>query len=145
MPSCSATHVLRARSCPSPRSITAASSRSRPSRRAKTEMAAPPSIPLDAERQLPLGAEIFLDHVGHFVADADAASGALARAGFAPAPKSIQTADGQRTGTGNVTAMLERGYIEVLFKTADTALGREFDASLARYHGLHLIAFAVAD
>ena len=54
-------------------------------------------------------------------------------------------ADGQLTGTGNVTAMLERGYIEVLFKTADTALGREFDAGLSRYAGLHLIAFAVAD
>jgi hypothetical protein len=108
-------------------------------------MAAPPTIPVDAERQLPLAAETFLDHVGHFVADADAASQALTRAGFAPAPKSIQTADGQLTGTGNVTAMLERGYIEVLFKTADTPLGREFDASMARYPGLHLIAFAVAD
>ncbi len=101
--------------------------------------------PTDAERQLPLAAETFLDHVGHFVPDADAASRALTRAGFAPAPKSIQMADGQLTGTGNVTAMLERGYIEVLFKTADTALGREFDAGLARYAGLHLLAFAVAD
>src|SRR5262245_1239143 len=108
-------------------------------------MAAPPTIPIDAERQLPLQGEIFLDHVGHFVPDADAASAALTRAGFAPAPKSIQVADGQLTGTGNVTAMLERGYIEVLFKTADTPLGREFDASIARYSGLHLIAFAVAD
>src|SRR5262245_23388348 len=108
-------------------------------------MAAPPTIPIDAERQLPLQGEIFLDHVGHFVPDADAASAALTRAGFAPAPKSIQVADGQLTGTGNVTAMLERGYIEVLFKTADTPLGREFDGSMARYAGLHLIAFAVAD
>jgi glyoxalase-like protein len=108
-------------------------------------MAAPPTIPIDAERQLPFAAETFLDHVGHFVPDADAASAALTRAGFAPAPKSIQVADGQLTGTGNVTAMLERGYIEVLFKTADTPLGREFDASMARYAGLHLIAFAVAD
>jgi hypothetical protein len=33
----------------------------------------------------------------------------------------------------------------VLFKTADTPLGREFDAALARYMGLHLAAFAVAD
>ena len=41
--------------------------------------------------------------------------------------------------------MLARGYIEVLFKTADTPLGREFDAALARYAGLHLAAFAVAD
>ena len=108
-------------------------------------MAAPPTIPIDAERQLPLAAETFLDHVGHFIPDADAASEALTRAGFAPAPKSIQTADGQLTGTGNVTAMLERGYIEVLFKTADTPLGREFDAGIARYAGLHLVAFAVAD
>ena len=108
-------------------------------------MATPPIIPVDAERQLPLASEIFLDHVGHFVADPDAASRALTEAGFAPAPKSIQVADGRLTGTGNVTAMLERGYIEVLFKTADTPLGREFDASLARYSGLHLIAFAVAD
>jgi hypothetical protein len=102
-------------------------------------------IPVDAERQLPIGGEIFLDHVGHFIADPDAASRALIDAGFAPAPKSIQVAGGQLTGTGNVTAMLARGYIEVLFKTADTALGREFDASIARYSGLHLVAFAVAD
>src|SRR5215510_906302 len=108
-------------------------------------MAAPPTIPIDAERQLPLAAETFLDHVGHFIPDADAASAALSRAGFAPAPKSIQVADGQLTGTGNVTAMLERGYIEILFKTADTPLGREFETSIARYAGLHLIAFAVAD
>jgi len=103
------------------------------------------TIPVDAERQLPLAAETFLDHVGHFVADAEAASRALARAGFAPTPKSIQMAHGHLTGTGNVTAMLERGYIEVLFKTADTPLGRQFDAGLARYAGLHLIAFAVED
>jgi hypothetical protein len=49
------------------------------------------------------------------------------------------------TGTGNVTAMFARGYIEVLFKTADTPLARELDAALARYRGVHLAAFAVAD
>jgi hypothetical protein len=49
------------------------------------------------------------------------------------------------TGTGNTTAMLDRGYLEVLFKTADTPLGREFDAAMARYRGVHLAAFAVAD
>jgi hypothetical protein len=41
--------------------------------------------------------------------------------------------------------MLDRGYLEVLFKTADTALGREFEAASARYRGVHLAAFAVAD
>jgi Glyoxalase-like domain len=104
-----------------------------------------PGIP-DIDRQLPLGEEIFLDHVGHFVHDPDAAGRALARAGFAPTPRSVQAnADGSLTGTGNITAMLERGYIELLFKTADTPLGREFDAALARHAGIHLAAFAVAD
>jgi Glyoxalase-like domain len=104
-----------------------------------------------ADRQLPLADEVFLDHVGHFVRDPAAASQAFARAGFSPTPVSIQTnpdpASGtpRLTGTGNVTAMFERGYIEALFKTADTPLGRELDAGLARYPGVHLAAFAVAD
>ena len=104
----------------------------------------------EIDRQLPVDDEIFLDHVGHFVREPEAASRALERAGFAPTPISIQVnpkvAVGARlTGTGNVTAMLSRGYIEALFKTANTGLGREFDAALARYAGLHLAAFAVAD
>lgn len=104
----------------------------------------------EIDRQLPSGDEIFLDHVAHFVRGADAASRALARAGFAPTPSSIQVnpdvaVGTQLTGTGNVTAMFARGYIEVLFKTADTVLGREFDGMLARYAGIHLAAFAVAD
>jgi len=104
-----------------------------------------------ADRQLPLGEEIFLDHAGHFVRDPRAASRALARAGFAPTPVSVQTqpdpAGGapRLTGTGNVTAMLTRGYVEVLFKTADTPLGQELDAAMARHAGVHLVAFAVAD
>jgi hypothetical protein len=97
-------------------------------------------------RQLPVGDEIFLDHVGHFVRDPEAAAAALARAGFAPTPVSVQVApDGGPTGTGNVCAMMTRGYIEVLFKTADTPLGREFEAALARHSGIQLAAFAVAD
>jgi hypothetical protein len=104
-----------------------------------------------ADRQLPLGDAIFLDHIAHFVPDREAARAALARAGFAPTPVSIQVnpdpAGGppQPTGTGNVTAMFARGYIEILFQTADTPLGRELAAALARYPGLHLAAFAVAD
>ena len=100
----------------------------------------------EADRQLPTGGEIFLDHAGHFVRDAKAASTALERAGFAPTPVSVQVnPDGTPTGTGNVTAMFARGYIEVLFKTADTPLAREFDAALAAHSGLHLVAFSVAD
>jgi hypothetical protein len=105
---------------------------------------------MDANRQLPLSAEIFLDHIAHWVPDAAAAAQAMIRAGFAPTPISIQTNPGPGgtsvpAGTGNVTAMLTRGYIEVLFKTSVTPLTREFDEGLARYAGLHLIAFAVAD
>jgi hypothetical protein len=97
-----------------------------------------------------MGDEIFLDHVAHFVRDAEAARAALARAGFAPTPISIQVnpdpGGGTRpTGTGNVTAMFTRGYTEILFKTSDTPLSREFDAALGRHTGLHLAAFAVAD
>jgi glyoxalase-like protein len=103
------------------------------------------------DRQLPLGEEIFLDHIAHFVPDRSAARAALARAGFAPTPVSIQVSPDpaggppQPTGTGNVTAMFARGYVEILFQTADTPLGRELGAALARHPGLHLAAFAVAD
>jgi hypothetical protein len=103
------------------------------------------------QRRLPVGEEIFLDHVGHFVRDLQSASRALTRAGFAPTPPSVQVnpdPDGgtpRLTGTGNVTAMFSRGYVEVLFKTADTPLGRQLDGAMARYPGMHLAAFAVAD
>lgn len=103
------------------------------------------------DRQLPIGEEIFLDHVGAFVSGPDAAAQLLTRLGFAPTPASVQVnpdpAGGPPllTGTGNVCAMLERGYLELLFKTADTPIGREFDAARTRYTGLHLAAFAIAD
>ena len=105
-----------------------------------------PVTTAEADRQLPLGDEIFLDHIGHFVRDAKAASQAMARTGFAPAPLSVQVnPDGTPTGTGNHTVMFSRGYIEVLFKTADTPLAQELDAALAQYAGVHLAAFSVAD
>jgi hypothetical protein len=106
---------------------------------------------MTAAQQLPLGEEIFLDHIGYFVPDVEAARRALARAGFAPTPISIQVnpdpAGGapRLTGTGNVTAMFGQGYIEVLFKTADTPLVAELETASSRYCGLHLVAFAVAD
>jgi len=108
------------------------------------------SAPNEIDRQLPAGNEIFLDHIAHFVRDPETARRALIRCGFAPTPISIQTnpapSGGTRpTGTGNVTAMFERGYAEVLFKTADTPLAREFETMLQQHAGLHLAAFAVAD
>jgi len=109
-----------------------------------------PSAQDEIDRRLPADDEIFLDHVGHFVRDGQAASRALARCGFAPTPISIQASPDPAggtlpTGTGNVTAMLSRGYLEILFKTSDTPLSRELDAALERHAGLHLAAFAVAD
>ena len=109
------------------------------------------TMPAASRRQLPVGDEIFLDHVGHFVRDAQAANRALARAGFAPTPVSIQAdkdpATGRLvpTGLGNITAMFARGYMEVLFKNSDTALAGELDAALAHRAGLHLAAFSVVD
>jgi hypothetical protein len=105
----------------------------------------------EVDRRLPLHGEIFLDHVAHFIGDPASAIRALARAGFAPTPVSVQVNPGpaggppQPTGTGNVTCMLDRGYLEILFKTSDTPLSRELDAAVARYQGVHLAAFAVAD
>jgi hypothetical protein len=105
----------------------------------------------EVDRRLPIAREIFLDHVAHFVVDPESACRALARAGFAPTPISIQVnpdpAGGppRPTGTGNVTCMLDRGYLEILFTTADTPLSREFEAATSRYRGVHLAAFAVAD
>jgi hypothetical protein len=108
------------------------------------------AIKPEANRQLPIGGEVFLDHVAHFVRDRDAAAKAIARAGFAPTPVSIQTNPGPNgtsvpAGTGNVTAMMTRGYLEFLFKTADTPLTREFDDLIGRYPGVHLMAFVVSD
>ena len=114
-------------------------------------MAPRTTIPAAISRRLPLGDEIFLDHVGHFVRDAHGATRALRRAGFAPTPVSIQankeptTGSLTPTGTGNVTAMFARGYVEALFKNSDTPLGRELDAALSRRTGLHLAAFSVND
>lgn len=104
----------------------------------------------DVERQLPVGEEIFLDHVGHFVRDPQATARALSLVGFSPTPVSLQVntdEEGRQfaTGTGNVTVMFERGYIEALFKTADTPLAGELDMAMARYPGVHLAAFSVSD
>ena len=111
----------------------------------------PVHVPAETDRQRPLGEEIFLDHLAHFVRDAESAGRALTHAGFAPAPLSIQSnpdphgGPPQLTGTGNMTVMFRRGYVEILFKTSETPLSREFDVALERHAGLHLVAFAVAD
>ena len=109
------------------------------------------AMPQDADRRLPAGEEIFLDHVGHFVSDVQAAADALFRIGFLPTPLSRQAnpdpAGGapQPNGIANITIMLDRGYLEILFKTAETPFTRDFDALLERYQGVRLAAFSVTD
>jgi hypothetical protein len=109
------------------------------------------TMPQDADRRLPAGGEIFLDHVGHFVSDVQAAADALFRIGFLPTPLSRQAnpdpAGGppQPNGIANIAIMLDRGYLEILFKTAETSFTRDFDALLERYQGVRLAAFSVTD
>lgn len=102
------------------------------------------------DRQLPEGGEIFVDHVGYFVADLDAAGAQLERLGFRVSLTNVQTnadASGalKPSGTSNRLARLKRGFIEMLAATHDTPLADQFRHAIARYSGLHLIAFSAAD
>ncbi|MGN6574004.1 MAG: VOC family protein [Pseudolabrys sp.] len=103
-----------------------------------------------ADRQLPVGNEVFLDHVGYFTADLAAAGGRLERLGFAVSPVNLQQnadTDGRLkpSGTSNRLAILRRGFLEVLAATHETPLGDQLKAALGRYAGLHLIALSHAD
>lgn len=108
--------------------------------------------PSPSEPQTPTGDRIFLDHVGWFVGDMDAAAAAFDRLGFPMTPFTVHTnerPDGSRvpSGTANRCAMIARGYLEVLTDVpgVDTAIARQLRAGRDRYTGLHLIAFTVAD
>ena len=104
-----------------------------------------------AAAQAPRAGKLNLDHIAHFVPDIDAASAAFEALGFTLTPFSAQMhrleADGPLlpAGTGNRCIMLEHGYIECLTPTADTLIADQLRAALARYTGLHLIAFGTTD
>ena len=102
------------------------------------------------ERQTPAKDEIFLDHVGWFVRDLDATRAQLERLGFRVSPENVhmnRMPDGSRTpsGTYNRVAMLGLGYLEFLASRGDTALAQQHRDQLARYEGLHLMAFNSSD
>ena len=88
-----------------------------------------------------------IDHVAHFVPDGESASAALSRLGFTLTPLSAQShrlqADGPLVpaGTSNRCVMLRQGYLEFLTPTHDTPNAQQLRDAIARYVGVHLIAF----
>ena len=95
--------------------------------------------------------ELSLDHVGIAVADLDDGEAEFQRLGFQLTPRGYHTlpppspgAARPRTGTGNHCAMLRRGYLELIGITDPAYQGR-LRADLARYEGLHLVAFGTED
>jgi hypothetical protein len=102
------------------------------------------------DRQLPEGDELFLDHVGYFVADLEAAAHQLTRLGFQVSPLNVhynanKHGDLVATGTSNRLTLLDRGFIEVLAATSQTLLSDQLRTAMARYQGLHLIALTHTD
>ena len=103
-----------------------------------------------ARRQLPEHDEVFIDHVGYFVHNLDAAGAQLERLGFRVSAVNVQTnadASGalKPSGTSNRLAKLKFGFLEMLAATHDTPLADQFKQQIARYSGLQLIAFSAED
>jgi hypothetical protein len=97
--------------------------------------------------QRPQRGELVLDHIAHWVPSAPAAAAALSGLGFTVTPFSAQSVGDPpvSVGTGNHCVMLEKGYLEFLAPTAETANAATLHAGIARYTGVHLIAFGTAD
>lgn len=107
---------------------------------------------MTAFRQLPQKGEIFLDHLGHFVPDMDAAHRDLARLGFLQTPYTLHRttpAEGQAptpSGTANHCCMLREGYLEVLcVSDASTPTGARTQRQVDRYTGVHIVALSTDD
>lgn len=107
---------------------------------------------MEQPRQLPVGEEIFLDHVAHFVPDMAEAHREFNRLGFVQTPytEHRHNLDGATepvpSGTANRCIMLPEGYIEIItVSDASTPLGARTTEQMDRYIGLHLIAFSCAD
>jgi hypothetical protein len=96
--------------------------------------------------QRPAPGSLVVDHVAHWVPDANAARAALTALGFTVTPFSAQSTGDPPVpaGTGNHCVMLARGYLEFLAPTADTPNAATLRAGIARYVGVHLIAFGTA-
>lgn len=91
-----------------------------------------------------------LDHVGIAGPDLDALRIAYERLGFRLTPRAQHHAPGpdlvvRPIGTGNHCAMLRQGYLELIAVIDPTLPSNTLDRFLARYHGLHIIAFEIED
>jgi Glyoxalase-like domain len=84
---------------------------------------------------------IALDHVGVVTRDLAALAGQYAQLGFTLTPFSRQ-ADGR---IGNRCAMLHGSYVELLAVVDPNAGSATLDRFLARYAGIHILAFAIDD
>ncbi len=104
-----------------------------------------------ASNQVPFEGEKLLDHVAHWVPDLEAASGPLESLGFLLTPWSEQHASPRPgapvtpVGSANRCVMLRSGYLEILAPLASTSIGRELQAGIDRYVGVHLLAFGSSD
>ena len=100
--------------------------------------------------QFPRPGELFLDHAAIFVDEFEHSGSVLERLGFTLTPLRLHTSALQPgdpitpLGTGNRCAMLRSGFLEVLGATSDTPMATQLRGQLARYPGLHLIAFSGA-
>ncbi|MGE0725191.1 MAG: VOC family protein [Alphaproteobacteria bacterium] len=104
-----------------------------------------------ARANVPAAGEVVIDHLAHWVPDEPAASARLEALGFTLAPFSHQVtratpdAPPVSAGTANRCMMFRQGYIEILTTTGDTPNAQTLKKGMARYVGVHLIAFGSPD
>jgi hypothetical protein len=84
---------------------------------------------------------VALDHVGVVTRDLAALAAQYQHLGFTLTPLARQT-DGR---IGNRCAMLHRSYLELLAVVDPNAGSATLDRFLARYAGIHILAFAIDD
>jgi len=77
-----------------------------------------------------------LDYVGIATSNLDEGAAAFRRLGFALTNRSVHTG----RATGNHCAMLPEGYLEII-GMADPSVPSTFHDMLARYEGVHIVAF----
>src|SRR5258708_31825086 len=94
-----------------------------------------------ARCQVPASGTLVLDHVAHFVPDADEAATALQQLGFTVTPFSPQShrpspeAALTPAGTGKRCARLRPGYPQILIPTAHTPLAHQPRPPMAPHSG----------